>query len=309
MNKVFVFGSLNMDLVISSCRIPDPGETMFGDQFFTNTGGKGSNQAVSCAKQGTETYMMGSVGADYYGQVLKKSLNDYGVNVDNVSEIKGINSGVAVIINVENDNRIILDGGANQLDDGDEAVATIKKISCPNDYLMCQYENNLDAVFKVVKCAKENKMITVVNTAPAIKYNDEIYSYMDYISVNQTESQILSGIYPETEEDCIKVFKFFERLGVKHTIITMGSLGSYANDGEEVIFVPAKKIKAIDTTGAGDSYMGALVSKLSEGSNLSDSMNYATEVSAMTVMKKGAQGAIPTKKELEIFKLNYKGEK
>ena len=308
MNKVFVFGSLNMDLVISSSRIPDPGETMFGDQFFTNTGGKGSNQAVSCAKQGTKTYMMGSVGDDHYGKVLKKSLNDYGVNVDYVSETNKINSGVAVILNVDNDNRIILDGGANLLDDGDKAVEAMNKLSNENDYLMCQYENNLDAVFKVIKCAKENKMITVVNTAPAIKYNDEIYSYMDYISVNQTESQILSGIYPKTKEDCINVFKFFERLGVKHTIITMGSTGSYANDGEDVIFVGAKNVKAIDTTGAGDSYMGALVSKLSEGCNLKDSMIYATEVSAMTVMKKGAQGAIPTKEELEIFKLNYKGE-
>ena len=308
MNKVFVFGSLNMDLVISSPRIPEAGETMFGDQFFTNAGGKGSNQAVSCAKQVTLTYMMGSVGDDHYGKVLKKSLSGYGVNVDHISEIKAINSGIAVILNVDNDNRIILDGGANLLDDGDEAVATLDKLSCENDYLMCQYENNLNTVFKVIKSAKQNKMLTVVNAAPAIKYDDEIYSYMDYISVNQTESEILSGIYPEDEEDCLKVFKFFKRLGVKHTIITMGSTGSYANDGNETIFVRAKNVKVLDTTAAGDSYMGALVSKLSEGNSLRESMTYATEVSAMAIMKKGAQSAIPTKEEVEIYRSTYKGD-
>ncbi len=307
MNKVFVYGSLNMDLVIDTPRIPEAGETLFGNKFFTNTGGKGANQAVACAKQGTETYMIGSIGDDHYGSVLKKSLGDSGVNVYHVSEIEGTNSGIAVIINVDNDNRIILDGGANLLDDGENATSVIEEMSCENDYLICQYENDLDAVFKVIKCAKANKMFTVVNTAPAIKYDDKIYSYIDYLVVNQTESQILSGIYPEGEEDCLEVFKYFENLGVAHTVITMGNKGSYSKD-KEVIFIGARVLDAVDTTGAGDSYIGALVSKLSEENNLADSMKYATEVAEMTVMKKGAQSSFPTKEELEAHRLTYKGE-
>ena len=228
-------------------------------------------------------------------------------NVYHVSEIEGTNSGIAVIINVDNDNRIILDGGANLLDDGENATSVIEEMSCENDYLICQYENDLDAVFKVIKCAKANKMFTVVNTAPAIKYDDKIYSYIDYLVVNQTESQILSGIYPEGEEDCLEVFKYFENLGVAHTVITMGNKGSYSKD-KEVIFIGARVLDAVDTTGAGDSYIGALVSKLSEENNLADSMKYATEVAEMTVMKKGAQSSFPTKEELEAHRLTYKGE-
>lgn len=307
MNKVFIYGSLNMDLVIGAPRIPEAGETLFGNKFFTNTGGKGANQAVGCAKQGTQTYMMGSVGDDHYGKVLKKSLSDYGVNVDYVSEIEDTNSGIAVILNVDNDNRIILDGGANLVDSGDRAVSVINKMSSEGDYLMCQYENDLDAVFKVIKCAKEKNMFTVVNTAPAIKYNDEIYSYIDYLVVNQTESQILSGIYPDNKEDCLEVFKFFEKLGVAHTVVTMGEKGSYSKD-KDVIFVEAMNLDPVDTTGAGDSYIGALVSMLSEGNNLFDSMIYATEVAAITVMKKGAQSSFPTKEEVEKNRLIYRGE-
>ena len=307
MNKVFVYGSLNMDLVIGAPRIPEAGETLFGSKFFTNTGGKGANQAVGCAKQGTLTYMMGSVGDDYYGKVLKTSLSDYGVNVDYVSEIENTNSGIAVILNVDNDNRIILDGGANLVDNGEQAVSVIDELSSKNDYLMCQYENDLDAVFKVIKRAKEKKMFTVVNTAPAIKYNDKIYSYIDYLVVNQTESQILSGIYPEDKADCLEVFKFFENLGVSHTVITMGEKGSYSKD-EEIIFVEAMNLEAVDTTGAGDSYIGALVSELSEGKSLFDAMIYATEVAAITVMKKGAQSSFPTREEVEKRRLIIKGE-
>lgn len=307
MNKVFVYGSLNMDLVIGAPRIPEAGETLFGNKFFTNTGGKGANQAVGCAKQGTETYMMGSVGDDYYGRILKKSLNDYGVNMEYVSEVEGMNSGIAVILNVDNDNRIILDGGANLLDDGLKAIKVLDEMSCENDYLMCQYENDLDSVFKVIKSAKANKMFTVVNTAPAIKYDNEIYSYIDYLVVNQTESQILSGIYPENKQDCLDVFKFFENLGVSHTVITMGEKGSYSKD-KEVIFVQAMVLEPVDTTGAGDSYIGALVSELSRGNNLSSAMLYATEVAAITVMRKGAQASFPTREEVENHRLIYRGE-
>ncbi|SDL00227.1 ribokinase [Natronincola ferrireducens] len=299
MNKVFVFGSINMDLVISASRVPNAGETLYGSQFFTNGGGKGANQAVACAKQGTKTYMIGSVGKDYYGSILKKSLKEYGVNVDHVCEIDDVNSGVAMIINVDNDNRIILNGGANLADKGEVAIKTIDEISVKGDYLICQYECDLDVVFKVLKHAKKNNMVTVVNAAPAIKYDDMIYSYIDYLIINQTESEILSKVYPQSREECLEAFRFFEEIGVGTTIITMGSKGSCSKSkNEEVVFVDAKKVEAVDTTAAGDAYIGALVSKLSAGCDLKMSMDYATKVAALTVMRKGAQSSIPTKFEL-----------
>ncbi|KMT21052.1 ribokinase [Clostridium cylindrosporum] len=298
MNKVFVFGSINMDLVINAPRVPNAGETLYGSQFFTNCGGKGANQAVACAKQGTETYMMGSIGNDFYGSILKQSLKGYGVNVDHIRELDDVSSGVAMILNVDNDNRIILDGGANLADNGEGAIETIDEIADEGDYLICQYECDLDAVFKVLKHGKKKSMITVLNAAPAIKYEDSIYSYVDYFIINQSESEILSGIYPENQKECLEVFKYFEKLGVGTTLITMGSKGSCSNK-EELIFVEAKKVAAVDTTAAGDAYIGSLVSKLSAGCDLKVAMDYATRVSAMTVMRKGAQSSIPTKFELE----------
>lgn len=298
MKKVFVFGSINMDLVINAPRVPNSGETIYGSQFFTNCGGKGANQAVACAKQGTETYMIGSIGKDFYGSILKQSLKGYGVNIEYVSELDNVSSGVAMILNIDHDNRIILDGGANLADNGDEGIKTIDEIAAKGDYLICQYESDLNAVFKILKHAKKKKMITVLNAAPARKYDDSIYSFVDYFIINQSESEILSGIYPKDEKECLEVFKYFEGLGVSTTIVTMGSKGSCSKK-EELIFVEAKIVEAVDTTAAGDAYIGSLVSKLSDGCDLKLSMDYATRVSAMTVMRKGAQSSIPTKFELE----------
>ena len=294
MSKIYVLGSINMDMVITTPYIPAEGETLTGSNFFLNGGGKGANQAVAAAKQNVRTFLIGNVGNDIFGIDLINNLGNYNVDTIYLHKLNQTPTGVAMIIIHNNDNRIILDGGANHkitYDQIDEALKTANE----NDIFITQLENNLDAVEYGLKMAKKNRMKTIFNPAPAKEINKELYNYIDYLILNETECEILSSLYPKDE---ITIKKVYQELGVKNLIITLGSKGSLLVKENEIVKIEPNKVKAVDTTAAGDTYVGVFASQLVKGKTEIDALNYASIASSLTCLKEGAQQSIPFENEV-----------
>lgn len=297
MSKIFVVGSINMDAVIKTDRIPDSGETYLGNDFITNPGGKGANQAVAVSKLGGTSIMVGMVGGEF-GDKLREALTKYGVDNNFVETDENISSGVAVIIVVGGDNRIILDSGANKLVDEklvDKALENAKD----GDYLICQLEIPLKTVEYAFKKAKSKGMITVLNPAPAKKLNKDILSNCDYFIPNQAESEFYTDIYPTDEASSFACAKKLEEFGVGKVVITMGKDGSCAVVDGRYYKIDAEKVDVVDTTAAGDTYVGAFVVKLAQGYSMEKAMSFASKASAVTVTRNGAQQAIPFLGEID----------
>ncbi len=296
MSRIFIIGSINMDLVIKTPYMPAAGETMHGNGFMTNPGGKGANQAVAVSKLGGNAYMVGAVGKEF-GEELISTLNGYGVNVDYVAKEKDVSSGIAVIIVENGENRIILDAGANakvNFEMVDKALAVANK----GDYLICQLEIPNNTVEYAMQKAKEKDMITVLNPAPAKKISERTLSNCDYFIVNQTETEFFTGIYPEDEKTSLQAAEKLKEKGINNVIITLGSKGSCAVVNEKYIKIDGQKVKVVDTTAAGDTYVGALVVSFAEGNGIERAMEFASKASALTVTKPGAQQSIPYLNEI-----------
>lgn len=297
--KIFVAGSLNMDLTIKAPYVPQRGETLTGEGFFTTPGGKGANQAVASAKLGGEVYMVGCVG-EAFGEELISSLEQAGVHTDFVERCGGVSSGIAVIVVVDGDNRIVLDKGANALL-SEELVDRALETARAGDYLIVQLETNLSVVAYALKHAKEIGMVTVLNPAPAVPLESGMLQNCDYFIPNQTEAEKYTGIYPDSEKTVKQCAGALAEQGVKCTVITLGEVGSAGIQNGELINVAACKVRAVDTTGAGDTYVGALVTRLSEGAELKEAMAFASRASALAVTRRGAQTAIPSRGEVDGF--------
>lgn len=295
--KIFVVGSLNMDLVVGAPFMPRGGMTIQGSGFMTNPGGKGANQAVAVSKLGGDCYMVGCVGKEF-GDELLDALKSYGVHTEHVQKLNGISSGIAVIIVVDGDNRIILDRGAN----GCLTEALIDKAfesAEAGDFLVTQLEVEQSIVEYSLKRAKELGMNTVLNPAPAAKLSEAVLSRCDYFIPNQTEAEFYTGVYPEDEDSIKRCAGKLREQGVKNVLITLGGEGSVFVGENELVRVQACKVKVIDTTAAGDTYLGAFVTRLSEGGSVEDAMRLASAASAITVTRRGAQQSIPLRNEIK----------
>ena len=288
-----------MDLVIRAARMPQGGETILGEGFLSNPGGKGANQAVAVAKLGGEAYMVGCVGREF-GADLLETLQKYGVHADHVRRETDLSSGIAVIIVAGGDNRIILDTASNGRTDEalvDRAFADAKE----GDYLLVQLEIGLPTVAYALKEAKKRGMITVLNPAPAAKLPQALYADCDWFVPNQTEAQFYTGIYPLDEESIRRCAEKLGRLGVKNVLITLGTDGSASVSKGVFRRVDPVPAAAVDTTAAGDTYVGAFVTRLSEGAEIETAMHFASTASALTVTRRGAQCAIPLRAEVEAY--------
>lgn len=297
--RIYIVGSLNMDLVIRAARMPQGGETILGEGFLSNPGGKGANQAVAVAKLGGEAYMVGCVGREF-GADLLETLQKYGVHADHVRRETDLSSGIAVIIVADGDNRIILDTASNGRTDEalvDRAFADAKE----GDYLLVQLEIGLPTVAYALKEAKKRGMITVLNPAPAAKLPQALYADCDWFVPNQTEAQFYTGIYPSDETSIRKCAEKLGRLGVKNVLITLGTDGSASVSKGVFRRVDPVPAAAVDTTAAGDTYVGAFVTRLSEGAEIETAMHFASTASALTVTRRGAQCAIPLRAEVEAY--------
>lgn len=288
-----------MDLVIRAARMPQGGETILGEGFLSNPGGKGANQAVAVAKLGGEAYMVGCVGREF-GADLLETLQKYGVHADHVRRETDLSSGIAVIIVADGDNRIILDTASNGRTDEalvDRAFADAKE----GDYLLVQLEIGLPTVAYALKEAKKRGMITVLNPAPAAKLPQALYADCDWFVPNQTEAQFYTGIYPSDETSIRKCAEKLGKLGVKNVLITLGTDGSASVSKGVFRRVDPVPAAAVDTTAAGDTYVGAFVTRLSEGAEIETAMHFASTASALTVTRRGAQCAIPLRAEVEAY--------
>lgn len=300
MKKLIVLGSLNMDISIQSDYIPKSGETINGYGFLMNSGGKGGNQAVAAAKLGVDVKMIGKVGNDIFGKQLIENIESYGVDTANITVDSEVPSGVAVILRCNQDNRIILNNGANYTLDIETVKRTLKEIGKQGDVFLTQLENDFEVVKQSIQYAKELGLYTILNPAPAKEIDNELYKYLDLIIVNQSECELLTGIYPEGEESCQKALQIFLDKGVK-AVITLGSKGSIANYMEQFLLIPSRNVEAVDTTAAGDAYIGALCRCLILDKDFSEGLQFATDVAALTVTKKGAQVSIPNLNQVKEY--------
>jgi len=297
--KIFTLGSINMDLVVSTETMPKEGETVIGSNFLTNPGGKGANQAVAVSKLGSESYMIGCVG-EAFGDELIKTLNSYNVKTDYVKKLDNVSSGIAVIIINNKNNRIIIDSGSNGLIK-DEYIDEALTGASENDFMISQLEIKEERVLYGFKNAKQKGMKTLLNPSPVAKINNEIFEYTDYIIVNEVEAEYYSGV-KVTKDDMESINKcvdVFNKLGVKNVIITLGSDGSIGTFENEQIYIPSEKINVVDTTAAGDTYLGAFTSSISKGMSNKESMVMATKAASLTCQRMGAQKSIPYLNEIK----------
>ena len=294
---IYVLGSINMDMVARVPRMPVGGETLTADKYYVNPGGKGANQAVAIAKLGGKVAMIGKVGSDETGDALKNNLKAMGVDESMVTRAD-VPSGIAMIIVEGGENRIILYKGANHSvtkADVDEGLKNAK----PGDALVMQLEIPLETVTYAAAVAKQKGMLVLLNPAPAVPLGEELLKNVDIIAPNETETEILTGVGLDSDVHIALAVKKLYQLGVKRVIITMGSRGSIVAEGQTITPVEPRKVKAVDTTSAGDTFVGATVLRYLDGDTLEDAARFASVASSITVTREGAAQSIPTLNEVK----------
>ncbi|ADG39838.1 ribokinase [Leuconostoc sp. C2] len=300
--NIVVLGSLNADNIMKMPRMPLVGETMALTDVTTAPGGKGANQAVAAARQGANVSFIGAVGNDSNGQFMRATLLTNGVNVDAVTTNGDVPTGSAYIMLQESGaNTILIHGGANQaltIADIDESVIANA------DTLIAQFEVPLDVIIAAFKIAKANHVQTILNPAPAVyQLTSELMQVTDIILPNETEAQLLSGITVKNDEAVLnRVSNAILSKGVSRCIITLGAAGSFVADGDKRWWAKPNKVKALDTTGAGDTFIGTLARVIeSDFSNLDEAVKQASIASAIAVTRAGAIPSIPTYDEVATF--------
>lgn len=299
-NRVIILGSINVDSIYQVERFPQPGETIEVKQKSYAPGGKGANQAVAAARSGAEVSFVGAVGADNDGQEMVKTLGENNVDTGRIAVDPDNGTGSAVITLDENgQNDIMVYGGANQAMT-EKQLAGLEQVLAKTDFLVAQLETPQAVTLAAFKMAKQQHVTTILNPAPAAELLPELMSYTDIIVPNETESALLTGIAVKDEQSMLENAAFFKQQGIKNTIITLGEQGVFYAGEDDHGLVPAFKVKAVDTTAAGDTFIGALSSQLKPDlSNLESALTYAQRASSLTVQGMGAMPSIPLAAEVE----------
>lgn len=295
--SVLVFGSLNMDLVIRTHRLPQPGETIAGHSFETVPGGKGANQAVAVARLGVPVKMGGRVGGDEFGKMLIESLQVAGVNCEDVKVDEAVSSGVAAIaIDDAGENHIIIVPGAN----GQVDAADVDRLPfLGSKVLLLQLEIPLAIVLAAAQAAQQAGAIVILDPAPApTQIPPELYAAIDILTPNQVEAEQLTGIVVLDQASAILAARRLREQGVATVIVKMGAQGALCATVAEEFWVSPFRVRAIDTVAAGDAFNGGLAAALAEGRSLPEACRWAAAAGALAVTVKGAQSAMPTRAEL-----------
>lgn len=299
-NKIAVLGSINVDTTYHMDRFPEPGETLQANDKSSAPGGKGANQSVACARSGAKTYHIGMVGADQEGQFMRESMQEDGIDTRFVGIDKMHGTGTAMItLDANGQNDIMVYGGANQSMTTDVLKGT-DELFKDIDFIITQFETPQKVSAEAFKRAKANGVTTILNPAPAKEIDPELLKYTDVIAPNETESALLTGIEITDEDSMIKTAEYFKNKGADNLLITLGSKGVFYSTPNDHGLVPAFKVKPVDTTAAGDTFIGALASQLkTDLSNIADALVYAQRASSLTVQKMGAAPSIPTYDEVK----------
>jgi len=292
MPKICVVGSLNMDLCVEAPRVPAMGETVIGGGFFTSPGGKGANQAVAAARLGAEVTMLGCVGDDAFGRQLLDNLRTDGVDTSHIQVTKNAPTGVAVILLHGGDNCIVVDPGANMrflpedLDEG--AVAA-------SDMLVLQLEIPLATARRAMELAKLHGVPVLLDPAPAQRVPADFLALADVVKPNESECKTLTGM-----DDPRRAAQALAEI-VPRVVVTLGGKGVLLYDGDQTYSRPAWPVAAIDATGAGDCFTGALAVSLAGGMDFGGAADFAQAAAALAVTRRGAQASMPTLEEVTAF--------
>ncbi|MGE6260003.1 ribokinase [Heyndrickxia sporothermodurans] len=289
MSKIVVIGSSSMDLVVTSSKRPNAGETIIGESFKTVPGGKGANQAVAAARLGAEVYMIGRVGEDSFGKTILENLKRNHVNVSYVEPVTHLESGTAHITLAEGDNSIIVVKGANDYVTPQFVEKAIKLIENANIVLI-QQEIPEETVEYVADLCHQLGVPLLLNPAPARKISQNVIEKASFITPNEHEVSVLFNDL--TKGEALK--KFPNKL-----FITEGKQGVRYFNGEKEIIIPTYKVDTVDTTGAGDTFNAAFAVALSEGIGMQESVRFANRAASLSVTKFGAQGGMPSREEVE----------
>ena len=304
MNKVTVIGSINLDTNLRVAQMAKPGETIHAKEHYSAAGGKGANQAVAAARSGCAVSFVGAVGDDAPGKEMLALLEKENINLDGVKEVTDESTGQAFItVDDSGQNSITIYSGANYAFDQDDIEQNSDLIAA-SDFVVAQFETPIEATIQGFKIAHQNNAKTILNPAPAItEIPAELLQVTDIIIPNETEAATITGVEVVDEKSAKKAADKLHELGVSAVIITIGDKGAFYDFQDKQGLIPAFKVKAVDTTAAGDTFIGAMTSILKpDFSNLSDAITFANKASSLTVQRYGAQPSIPTKAEVEQVK-------
>ncbi|MCC5635205.1 ribokinase [Nostoc sp. CHAB 5844] len=300
--SIIVFGSINIDLVVTAPRLPVAGETLLGNNFFQVPGGKGANQAVALARLEIPTQMVGRVGTDSFASELLYNLANSGVDSSNVSIDETVSSGVAIIaVDDRSENQIIVIPGANGRVN-QEDVEQLSDLLPNSTALLLQFEIPMAAVVAAAKAAHQAGVKVILDPAPAqSNVPDELYALVDIITPNEVEAGQLVGISVNNAESAKEAAAVLLQRGVKCAIVKLGAKGVVCATAEETFFVPAFAVQAVDTVAAGDAFNGGLAAALYNGMSLHQAVVWGAAAGALAATKAGAQTSLPDKFTFDAF--------
>lgn len=299
-NRVVFVGSINVDSILHIDQLPQPGETINMRSFSKAAGGKGANQAVAAARAGAQTTFIGRIGADSNGDFMRSQLTENHIDISHVSTKDELQTGQAyILLQKSGQNSIIVQHGANYaLSEAD--VLTAKPIISTADFVVTELETPIPAAVAAFKLAHEAGRKTIFNPAPAQhELPKNLLNLTDLIVPNETESEMITGIKVTDQASMRASARYYHDLGIDNVIITLGDQGSFMSCQGVDQMVPAFKVKALDTTAAGDTFIGALAAELRpDFTNIKAAVVYASKASSLTVQKLGAFPSIPTRQEV-----------
>jgi len=298
MGRVFVAGSINMDVVATADRHPQVGETVAGKAVLYFPGGKGANQSVAAAKLGASATLIGRLGVDAFGQELRTFLAAQGIDLALVKDTADAHTGTALITIANADNTIVVVPGANALVSADDVSAAIL---AKGDVAVSQFEIPLPAILAFFQRARAAGATTILNPAPAIKFGRELLDLVDVLVLNETELALLAGTELRDSDDdarFVEAIRLLQTRAEQTVCVTLGRRGVLAVVNGEASVIAGRAVKAVDTTGAGDCLVGALAAQLARGSAILDALNYANAAASICVQRMGASPSMPTAVEV-----------
>jgi len=301
MAEVFVLGSINQDFVLKVDRRPQPGETVTNAELSTHNGGKGANQAAAAALLGASVTFLGRVGDDEFGEPLVQALGEKGIDTSLIERASDASTGAAFItVTPDGENAITVAPGANRSLTPQEVDAASGAIGNAR-VLVAQMEIPVETVLRAVGVASERGTRALVNLAPTFEVPGELLERLDPLVVNEHEAAFLLGSEVEGVDGTLSAALELLSLGPRSAVITIGEAGAVFADGESVEHLLAPKVEVVDTTGAGDAFVGALATCLARGASLEQAVAYAVRAGAAAVTREGAQGALPTPEVVEAL--------
>ena len=299
--KILVLGSSNMDLILRIPRFHNPGETILGENLVTAFGGKGANQAIASKRLGGKVSFITKLGTDPYGHTYYKYLIANGLDPKGILKDRECPTGVALIeLNPKGENRIIVSPGANGVLTPED-LRRLTPAFNGTKVFVTQLEIPLATVKTALRMARRNEAITLLNPSPATLLPKELFASVDFLVPNEWEAQFLTRIKMKKEGDIPKIAGRLLRMGVKNVVITLGPKGLFFKNEKEEIRMEAFQVKVVDTTAAGDAFMGALACGLSEGQPIQEALKLANTAGALATTKLGAQPSLPRQQDLERF--------